>query len=278
MYYIWYIIVIILVFNYIIIVLFRLYIYKMTINGKSKQQIEEELRAPFPDDCLDYNDANKGQAYIKIEHIRERIDSVIGMLNYDIVVSDAKVVEISGTIHVTVRMMITVYDDDGNRVFTKSANGADSVEILKTGEKPRSFKGDVSAAESDAFKQIAKTLGVGINQLRKANSHKQPADIRPAATTAPTDRSGQKISVRLIGNFKDSGSMLKADAVELSSSRPVSVVIFSNRYGEIEKKCSLSAFKEKTTAGKCFSYTGYYKTFNNSEQAVFIGDLAPVPA
>lgn len=55
---------------------------KGTVNGKSLDQVLSELKAPFPEEELKKNEKN--ETYIPVESLESRLNSVIGVLNYDI--------------------------------------------------------------------------------------------------------------------------------------------------------------------------------------------------
>lgn len=54
---------------------------KGTVNGKSLDQVLSELKAPFPEEELKKNEKN--ETYIPVESLESRLNSVIGVLNYD---------------------------------------------------------------------------------------------------------------------------------------------------------------------------------------------------
>ena len=58
---------------------------KGTVNGKSLDQVLSELKAPFPEEELKKNEKN--ETYIPVESLESRLNSVIGVLNYDTLVT-----------------------------------------------------------------------------------------------------------------------------------------------------------------------------------------------
>lgn len=94
---------------------------KGTVNGKSLDQVLSELKAPFPEEELKKNEKN--ETYIPVESLESRLNSVIGVLNYDTLVTYEGIQEVLGRFVVVAKTILIIYDDERNALIRKSALG-----------------------------------------------------------------------------------------------------------------------------------------------------------
>lgn len=242
------------------------------VNGKSMAEIERELTAPFNPASFKTNQSD-GNKYLPVEEFESRFNAVFGLLHYDKVVSPVSFTEIGGKHTVSITMSITVYDDDGNRLLTRSANGAKDIIIVNDTGKPKSIKSDISGAESDAFKQICKSFGIAVEQLRELSFTKDNTKGSHTGTAKKESENGQ-FTVELKTPFTRGNRFITAQASD-QNGQMVKLMIFEKSFPEIEKKgCSIESFISGMKPGQSFSFTGRYVTYNGTLQLIFDGDLA----
>ena len=92
---------------------------KGTVNGKSLDQVLSELKAPFPEEELKKNEKN--ETYIPVESLEERLNSVVGVLNYDNLVTYEGIQEVLGRFVAVAKTVLIIYDDERNALIRKSA-------------------------------------------------------------------------------------------------------------------------------------------------------------
>lgn len=164
---------------------------KGTVNGKSLDQVLSELKAPFPEEELKKNEKN--ETYIPVESLESRLNSVIGVLNYDTLVTYEGIQEVLGRFVVVAKTILIIYDDERNALIRKSALGGSNIIVVKDTGKPSSLKTDIAAAQSESFKNVCKLLQIGISQIRAASS----AEDRMALSSAGKKRIYIKFVLRL---------------------------------------------------------------------------------
>lgn len=249
----------------------------ITVNGKTLKQIETELRADFADSEFKTNDAD-GSIYLPREAYEDRLASVIGVMQYDTVTTPGHVELINGVPHAMTSMTLTVYADDGEILRKWSRNGAKQLIIVKDSGRPKSFKSDLTAAETEAFKSICQSLGMATHQLKAKNAKGgtgRTQQRQQPALPAGVPEGEQNIVVTLKSTFSKGNGYIKAQAVD-SQGRILDVMAFSKTFPEIEKKCSVDNFIGGMKAGQSFQFSGSYNQFNGRLQAIFAKDLAVV--
>ena len=63
-------------------------------------------------------------------------------------------------------MTVEILSDDNEVVWKRSANGGSNVIVVQKTEKPQSLKSEISIAMSEAYQEVYKQFGMGIDQLR----------------------------------------------------------------------------------------------------------------
>ena len=242
---------------------------KEKINGKSIAQIEEELAVDFPENAFKPNKAN-GKIYLPYERFKERLDSVIGLFNYSIYVSESTELQIGSQEVVCVKMMLTVYDDEGSVCIVRSSNGACPVTILQKNGNPKSYKSNVKSAEHEAFKEICKSLKIAIRQIESLNPEEEDDDVRETRRTIPADYplTDVMVEVTFDEKIRDVGGRLVCKGVD-SEGREVEFIAFGERYSEISKCCSVEKLIENSGKGKSMTFLGRYKPYGGRLQLQF---------
>lgn len=148
-----------------------------TINGKTVQQVIEELTAPFLE--TDKDRRANSYVFVNVQRYRDRLDSVIGMFNYSVETKESFFNEYG--IFKTVE--ISIYYDDGTLAVKKDGDGGDHFVFQKDSEirVPMNLGNTNESAESDAFKRACKKLGIGVDvyhENRKINGREQQLPVR----------------------------------------------------------------------------------------------------
>lgn len=131
-----------------------------TINGKELKTVMEELKEPFKKYAVDFN----GKPNIPYEVIRNRANEVLGF-NYSTEI-DVQTYEVETEYDVRVSCKITIYDDDGNLVATRSHMRSDILTRYSKDHKMKALKicfdnDDFSSVVSLAFKKTFSMFGLG---------------------------------------------------------------------------------------------------------------------
>lgn len=131
-----------------------------TINGKEINKVMEELKEPFKSYAVDFN----GKPNIPYEVIRERANNVLG-LNYSDEI-DVQLSEVEGEFVVRVVCKITIYDDGGNQVASRSHMRSDILNRYSENKGKKAYKicfdnDDFSSVVSLAFKKTFSMFGLG---------------------------------------------------------------------------------------------------------------------
>lgn len=141
-----------------------------TINGKSIEQVFRELSEPIPG-VVKKNES--GQPYLNINTMIPAFDRLIPPKNYDMTCTEPQLHVIEGKYFFTSVVTITVYDDDGNKVVTKSYIGANDLIVKKTGELKNPAM-DAKNAAVDGRKACMRWLGCGARQMDAALAESKP--------------------------------------------------------------------------------------------------------
>lgn len=128
-----------------------------TINGKSKEQITKELCRPF-DDVFKENTYD-GYVSVNVQRYRDRLDEVVGPLNYNVETIDTKYTNS----YVLKTVAITIFYDDGSVATVKHGDGGAMFVYPEGSTKPKSPENTNESATSDAFKRACKLLRIGLD-------------------------------------------------------------------------------------------------------------------
>lgn len=104
----------------------------MTINGHSPKEVGELLKAPFDESKIKRRDDNNS-VYFPVEVFKERLDEVVGVMNYDYELKSIKRIESVGTGKMSiieVQVTITIKNDDGVPVKKCEGIGATPMIIV----------------------------------------------------------------------------------------------------------------------------------------------------
>lgn len=235
---------------------------RSTVNGKTMEQILEELQAPFPEQELKKNE--KDEVYIPVESLECRLNSVIGLLNYDILVTYEGMQEVLEKYVAVVKTVLVIYDDEGNVVIRKSAIGGSNIIILRDNGKPANLKSDIAAAQSESFKNVCKLLQIGISQIRSGKQRK--------GQTGNKHKNEEKtlFKIRFMSSLSAANKCYRADCVEVETGEKFLFVIFNGQYHKIEEYMEFSEFVRRYREGKELTFYGRKDEFHGQRRIIFV--------
>lgn len=241
----------------------------VTVNGKSLKQIQEELEAPFAEsEMVDSQDGGKA---IPIGAYEDRLNRVLGVLNYDFVTSEGQLVTIGDRYMLHVSARITIYDDERRPVVTKSACGGCNVIIVKNTNQAKSLKSDLDSAVSEAYKNCCQKLNVGVKQLRagnKKNNQTQRQGSGGANTAGKGD--GKRVAIRLMQSLQSGNKNYYAKAAMEGTGEKVVFKLFERELPEFERKIAIRDFIEIYGNGTSMNFIGKETSFNGENQVIFV--------
>lgn len=233
-----------------------------TINKKSFNDIISSLSAPL--DANDFKPNNFGYYYLPIEKYQQRLDDVVGILNYDFITSEPRTCVVGTKPHISLSGTITIRDDDGNVVTSKSACGGCSVIMKKADNEAATYKNDLESATVDVFKRCCKKLGIAEAQLKRLRregkgSNNISGNMEPA--TVSLYRVKLRESFSTLGK-NNSGYSAMVD-VE-GEKEPRKLVLWSSAIDEIEKHIPIAKFINNYKANMEFSLYGTLNVWNRN--------------
>lgn len=234
------------------------------VNGKTLDEIEEALREPFPEDAFKRRDDNSNDLYLPIEQYEKRLNDVVGITNYDKLVSDLQCAEIAGRQVFFVTATIRIYDDERNIVLTKSAVGGSNVAVGKDSGMALSLKQNVSSADSEAFKNCCKALSIGMEQTRKHNASGKWGSQKNGNNAEALHH------VRLLDNFSGNEKAHSVKVKDLKSGEELKLVIFQNQESSITKYVPMDEFFRLYVKGKELTLYGRTNMYRSEKQLIFL--------
>lgn len=230
-----------------------------TINGKTLPTILEELSKPF--DSRLFKENLYGYSYLPVEVYRERLDEVVGVLNYDVTISSPELVTVGSRPQIMLKAAITLKDDNGNIVVTKESPGGCAVIFANTSGEAVSLKNDEESAAGDAFKRCCKMFGMATKQLKDLRDNKKETSLsRSDEAAIPTELYRVTIKEKFSKMGKSDGYSAK---VALENGTVTTLVIWKNAQEKIAEKISFEKFLECYLPGKSFSLYGKRTTFTS---------------
>ncbi len=246
----------------------------VTVNGKSLRQVQEELEAPFPMEEL--VDAQGGGKAIPIGAYEDRLNQVIGVMNYDFITSEGRLETVGDRYMLHVSARITIYDDLRRPVVTKSACGGCNVIIINETKQPKSLKSDLDSAVSEAYKNVCQKLNVGVRQLRE-NSKKNrkqgnsnPGYSPQTGNSQAGQMDGKRVSIRLMQKLQSGNKNYYAKAVDMDTGAEVVFKLFNREIPAFEQKVSLNEFIDRFGNGTQMQFIGKESNFKGSDQIIFV--------
>ncbi len=153
-----------------------------TVNGMPIREVWEKLQAEFPSDAIKKHPTTEME-YIPVEKIEERLNSVVGMENWDFeLIAPVQVCRFGaeGFESCVASGKLSIYDDE--RVpIVRSTGGAADIIYPKNSSRPTSVANAVDSAVQDVFKRCAKRFGIGMKGKASArprqSSRESPKEV-----------------------------------------------------------------------------------------------------
>lgn len=229
----------------------EVFLMARTINKKSFDNIIKALAAPF--DVNDFKPNKFGFYYLPVEKYQQRMDEVVGILNYDFITSEPRTCIVGTKPHISLSGTITIRDDDGNVVTQKSACGGCPVIMKNADNEAAAYKNDLESATQDVFKRCCKRLGIAEAQLKQLRREGKGSseDIGGNAQTVSLYR------VKLRESFSSLGKNGYSAMVDVEGEdEPRKLVIWQSAIVEIEKYIPIAKFINCYKANMEFSLYG----------------------
>lgn len=225
-----------------------------SINGKSIGTVMEELSAPFDERLFRENDF--GHHYLPVEAYRERLDTVVGTMNYDVTTSHPEIETVGSRPQVMLKAAIAIRDDNGDIVVIKESPGGCPVILSSSSGEAVSVRNDEESAASDAFKRCCKLLGMAGKQLKELRKGMGGSSARDGEVR-PTEY--YKVVIR--ENFKKLGKDGYAASVAIDGGEVTKLVIWKEAQDKIEETIPMDEFLRLGVPGKSFCLYGRKSTF-----------------
>lgn len=134
-----------------------------TVNGMPIREVWEKLQAEFPSDAIKQHPST-GMEYIPVEKIEERLNSVVGVENWDFeLIAPVQVCSFGADDFEScvASGKLSIYDDE-HVPIVRSTGGAAAVIYPQNSTRPTSVANSVDSAVQDVFKRCAKRFGIGM--------------------------------------------------------------------------------------------------------------------
>ena len=250
----------------------------ITVNGKTLLQIEQELMEPIPREKLQYHN---GVAYFPIEVYEERFLEVIGGRRwFHLLTPHVKISQVNNRYLVSVVVRMEIISDDNEIVWVKETSGGSNVILLSDSGEAKSLKSDVASAASEAYKNLYKMFGIGVEQLRnlkksdgggKAESGRSNVGRPgPRADRNPAKESKeQEFQIIFLSRLNTTSFGYEAEVELVGSGDKIKFVIFKRDIAVIEQHCTMARFVELYKKGVKLSFVGYENSYYGKKQVVF---------
>lgn len=240
-----------------------------TINGHTLQEIGALMKKPFDESLFCERD---NSMYLPAEHFKNRLDEVIGVMNYDYELKSVRryesVLAQGPKPLIEVQITITIKDDDGVPVKKCEGIGVTQAIVIKDTGKEKNPNSDVSIAEKNAFKHLCQNVfGMADEQLSQLNCAKNKNSASQQAS-ADLPKGNMKEKIYLTKGFSRGGSNLYAKG-KTETYQDIDIVIFGRELPGITKYMSESDFISKYTTGSEITLNGNYGMFNGRIQFKF---------
>lgn len=216
-----------------------------TINGKTIRQVLQELAEPLPKEAVKKNE--QGFPYVSVDTYRERMDKVVGVLNYDFVISHLETTEYNGKGLITCVGTLTIRDDNGNSVASKSSSGGTSIIVRNSDGQVVKASNDAKTATQDAFKSCCRMFGIADGQIREERGKQKKnegKDSKAASGPASESLNAEKFGIKIVGRFRSIGKGFKADVVIKETGEKAVLVCWQDAVAEISKFMDFNRFIE----------------------------------
>lgn len=145
-----------------------------TINGIPVKEVFEKLKEDIPGVIMMTNE-DKPKPYLEVSVLRQYFDRQIPPENYDFQMTDLQFISFRSRACFICIGTLTVYDDNGNKVITKSFTGSSNCIVGQSSGEAIDLAMDVKNAAVKARKGCIQLFGCGERQLARAKAeNKKP--------------------------------------------------------------------------------------------------------
>lgn len=164
---------------------------KRTINGIPVQEVFQNLKKDIPG-VVKMTKENDSKPYLDAAIMRKAFDMLIPPENYDFSLTQVELVKLGNRACFTCTGTITVYDDFGNKIISKSYTGSNNCIISKNGGEAIDLAMDAKNAAVSARKGCIQLFGCGERQLEEAKAAKNAKDNK-GGNQKPYGQSAQNL-------------------------------------------------------------------------------------
>ena len=225
-----------------------------TVNGRPWDECLREIRAYKKK--TKQKDAGNGKSYgyFPIDEYFQRLDEVIGTDHYLVETDDFQKIRMeSGQEMMIVRCKISILDDQGRVIVTKSAYGGTEIQYAKATGRDSGIGNAPGNACKDAFKAAAELFGIlGYHGYRTSEGAEKPHRERVSDTPAPVkgeenpEKKDAPVNFVSEGAFFEAGERNGRTIWKLAAHERVSdqklkssvseVIFYPNQYGKDAEK------------------------------------------
>lgn len=273
-----------------------------TINGNEAGKVLENLTAPIPEKLIEY-DMN-GHPFISYYVMKNRIDEVVGVGNYDFLAPSSRVVEIGNDKWIMVTGTLVIKDDNRKAIKTVSVDGAERITIVESGNV-QNLANSAENAWQNAFVKCMKCLSAPIakqlsdirngkaagtmpgnysenNHTRTGGGMKPRTDLSGVGKLFPTNQSnnansdgsregGKKkrvfnCTLKTALTHFNLGYKAEVYCDELGGVYPFRM--FSEAVTAVERYMPISDFVSQCQVGTQIQFVGFVNNYNGNEQVV----------
>lgn len=253
-----------------------------TINGKPAAEVMEALRAPLPEEEIEYLYENKNYPYFSYECYFNRLNSTVGLLNYDYICGESKLEFINGKPFLHKNGALIIYDDERKIVKMTKAGAGHEVIVGNESGNVSNLNNDEFFLDQNLLRNLLKTLDVGRTQLSeirgKKKSGKNSGSKQQSRTannqksqqaTVPTNN--QPESQRYVIAFNRALTAMSKGyktEVTLEDNSTCELVIFKEGISSIEKFMPMKDFSSQVKPKVQVVIGAYPHVFRDKKQLI----------
>lgn len=224
-----------------------------TVNGRPWAECLQEIRKYKKKTKQKEAGNGKSYGYFNIDEYIQRLDEVIGTDHYMVETGDFDLIRMdSGQEMMIVRCKISILDDEGRVIISKSAYGGTEIQYAKATGRDSGIGNAPGNACKDAFKAAAELFGIlgyhGYKAEDEARTGALPAGTGAKGEGVLPHKEQKDLSMNLVseGAFFDAGERNGRTVWKLSAHEKVNdsqlkaevceVIFYPNQYGKEAKK------------------------------------------
>lgn len=221
-----------------------------TINGMEWEKVVEKLRQRLPEEKMeDYGQKTKrntSMPYFGIDVMEEHFQSIIPLKNYQKRYEDLQIssvqkkvrtktedIDISLSI-ISIKCILQLIDDNGEVIYEAQSYGSASINITDNGSIMDSSS-VIPSAQSNAFKQCLKLLGVGVEQIKEKKAAKNSSP-KNSSTGNNGKNQEELLTVLPVSKISISDKMAYMEIKILETGEQNTLVFWNDRIQECKHK------------------------------------------